>query len=108
MPVPYGETWECERCRRRWNTSQIPADVYWGIMREMRNYRLVVIGSALGLIAVLGTLAVLVDVNLVLLLPVILAGWFMWFMPWSRRRLRRRTRSLPTWQLTPEEPSGTV
>jgi hypothetical protein len=88
MPVPYGETWECERCRR--------------------NYRLVVIGIALGLIAVLGTLALLVDVNLVLLLPVVLASWFMWFMPWSRRRLRRRTRSLPTWQLTPEEPSGTV
>jgi hypothetical protein len=28
--------------------------------------------------------------------------WFIWFMPWWRRRIRRRARNLPTWQLTPE------
>ena len=55
--VPYGETWTCETCGRRWNTAQIPEAEYWGIMREMRNYRLVVVGIALGLAVVFGALA---------------------------------------------------
>jgi hypothetical protein len=100
--VPYGDTWECESCGRRWNTAQIPRDVYWGIMREMRNYRLVVIGVALGLAVVFGLLALLVSGGLLLLLPLVLTAWFIWFMPWWRRRIRQRTRSLPTWKLTPE------
>jgi len=100
--VPYGETWQCERCGRRWNTSQIPADVYWGIMREMRNYRLIVIGIALALGVGFGLLAFLVAERLILLLPIVLAFWLVWFMPWWRRKIRRRVRSLPTWQLEPE------
>src|SRR5262245_65925969 len=42
--IPYGQTWQCPDCGRRWNTEQIPADEYWGIMREMRRYRLQVLG----------------------------------------------------------------
>lgn len=101
--VPYGETWTCETCGRRWNTTQIPADAYWGIMREMRNYRLVVFGVALGLGVVFGLLALFVAESLFLLLPLLLMVWFIWFMPWWRRRIRRRARNLPSWQLTPEE-----
>jgi hypothetical protein len=71
-------------------------------MREMRNYRLVVIAVALGLAAVFGLLALLVSGGLLLLLPVVLTAWFIWFMPWWRRRIRTRARNLPTWQLTPE------
>jgi len=100
--VPYGETWTCETCGRRWNTAQIPEAEYWGIMREMRNYRVVVVGIALGLAVVFGALALTVAENLILLLPIVLAFWLIWFMPWWRRRLRRRTRELPSWQLTPE------
>jgi hypothetical protein len=100
--VPYGETWQCEGCGRRWNTTQIPGDVYWGIMREMRMYRLVVIAIALGFAIVFGLLAFLVAERLILLLPVVLAFWFIWFMPWWRRRIRRRARGLPNWKLTPE------
>jgi hypothetical protein len=100
--VPYGETWTCGRCGRRWNTGQIPEEEYWGIMREMRRYRLVVIGIALGLAVVFGLLALFVARNLILLLPVVLTFWFIWFMPWWRRRIRRRVRSLPSWQLRPE------
>jgi Flp pilus assembly protein TadB len=106
--VPYGQTWTCETCGRRWNTTQIPKDVYWGIMREMRRYRLVVIAVALAITAVLGVLALFVSEGIVLLFPVLLAFWFIWFMPWWRRRIRKRARSLPSWQLTPEEPSGSV
>lgn len=100
--VPYGERWTCEECGRSWNTAQIPADEYWGIMREMRRYRLSVIGIALGTTAVFGLLALFVSEGLILLLPVVLAGWFIWYMPWWRRKVRRRARSLPRWQLTPE------
>jgi hypothetical protein len=71
-------------------------------MREMRKYRLVVIGIAAGFAILFGLLAFLVAQRLILLLPVVLAFWFIWFMPWWRRKLRRRTRSLPAWQLTPE------
>ena len=100
--VPYGETWQCEKCNRRWNTAQIPEEAYRGIMREMRNYRLVVIAIAVGVTIVFGVLALFVAESLVLLLPLLLMLWFIWFMPWWRRRIRRKARGLPQWQLTPE------
>jgi hypothetical protein len=100
--VPYGETWTCEKCGRRWNTAQIPEEQYRGILREMRNYRLVVIAVALGATALFGALALFVAESLLLLLPLMLMLWFIWFMPWWRRRIRARARSLPQWQLTPE------
>ncbi len=71
-------------------------------MREMRNYRLVVIAVAIGVTLVFGVLAVFVAESLLLLLPLMLMLWFIWFMPWWRRRIRRKARSLPEWQLTPE------
>jgi hypothetical protein len=100
--VPYGESWTCGTCGRRWNTAQIPSDEYWGIMRAMRNYRLAVIGIALGIAVVFGALALFVAQSMILLLPVVLTFWFIWFMPWWRRRIRAKARSLPEWQLTPE------
>ncbi len=71
-------------------------------MREMRNYRLVVIAVAIGVTLVLGMLGLFVAESLLLLLPLMLMLWFIWFMPWWRRRIRRKARSLPEWQLTPE------
>ena len=100
--VPYGETWLCEQCGRRWNTSQIPAGEYWGLMRYMRRARLSVIGIAIGFAAVFGLLGVFVSQGLFLLLPVVLGAWFLMYMPMWRRRLRRRARSLPKWELHPE------
>jgi Flp pilus assembly protein TadB len=100
--VPYGETWQCEACGRRWNTSQIPADEYWGLMRDMRRFRLSVIGLALGLAVVFGLLALFVAESLLLLLPVVLAGWLLVYMPFWRRNVRRRARSAPKWSLRPE------
>jgi hypothetical protein len=100
--VPYGEAWHCEACGRRWNTAQIPADEYWGIMRDMRRMRLSVIGIALALTAIFGLLALFIAESLVLLLPVILAVWLVLYMPWWRRKVRRRARSVPKWNLRPE------
>jgi hypothetical protein len=100
--VPYGETWTCEDCGRRWNTAQIPAEDYWGIMRDMRRMRMTVIGIALGFAVIFGLLALFVAESLFLLLPVVLAGWFLGYMPLWRRKLRRKARSLPKWKLHPE------
>jgi Flp pilus assembly protein TadB len=100
--IPFGERWECERCGRRWNTAQIPAEEYWGLMREMRRLRLSVIGIALAIALVFGGLAIFVSATFVVLVPVVMAAWFLWYMPWWRRKLRRRVRSLPKWQLRPE------
>lgn len=100
--VPYGEIWACEGCGRRWNTNQIPAAEYWGILREFRRERLIVIALALALALVFVLLAVLVSEGLFLLLPLLLGGWLLWYMPMWRRRIRRRARELPKWQLHPE------
>jgi O-antigen ligase len=68
----------------------------------MRRLRLQVIGVAVGLAAIFTLLALLVSQSLFLLLPVVLAGWFIWYMPMWRRGVRRRVRSLPKWDLHPE------
>lgn len=100
--VVYGDTWECEQCGKRWNTAQIPAEEYEGLLRDMRRLRLVPIAVALGTTLVFGLLAIFVAESLFLLLPVVLAFWFLWYMPWWRRRIRRRARSSPKWKLRPE------
>jgi hypothetical protein len=100
--VPYGVTWQCNRCGRRWNTNQIPADEYWRIMRDMRRLRISVVAIALGLALVFGLLALFVAESLILLLQAVLAFWFIWYMPWWRRKVRRRARDLPKWNLRPE------
>ncbi len=100
--VPYGERWSCERCGRNWNTAQIPAEEYEGILREMRRFRLNAIAAAFVLGVGFTILALTVSQSLFLLLPAVLGGWYIWYMPFWRRKVRRRARSLPTWQLTPE------
>jgi hypothetical protein len=94
--LAYGEEWLCEKCGRRWNTSQIPADEYWGIMKEMRRYRLNVMGVAA---IVLG---LTLGIQFFMLMPVVLGFWFIVYMPRWRQKVRRRSRSLPTWKLHPE------
>lgn len=100
--VPYGERWACAGCGRRWNTSQIPAEEYWGIMRDMRRMRLTVIGTVLALVIPVATLAAIAGVQLLLLLPVLMGFWFMFYMPRWRRQVRERARSLRSWKLSPE------
>jgi hypothetical protein len=100
--VPYGEVWLCERCGRRYNTAQIPEEEYYGLLREMRWLRLFPIGIALGFLVAFGALAMFVSQQLFLLLPIVLAFWFILYMPWWRRKVRRRARAGPQWQLHAE------
>jgi hypothetical protein len=100
--VPYGETWECQTCGRRWNTRQIPEEEYRGIFVEARRARLVLIGVAVGLAGLFALLAVFVSERLFILLPIVLGGWLLWYTPFWRRKQRRRARELPKWELHPE------
>jgi hypothetical protein len=100
--VPYGQVWTCERCGKRWNTGQIAREEYDAILREMRRFRLSAIGAAAVLALLFTILALVVSQTLFILLPVVLTGWYVWYMPLWRARVRRRARNLPTWQLTPE------
>src|SRR5512132_777091 len=67
--VPYGQTWTCPVCGRRWNTEQIPGEEYWGIMREMRNYRLQVVGVSVAF--GVGAAFVLANMSVQRVLPII-------------------------------------
>ena len=100
--IPYGERWECVTCHRRWNTGQIPAEEYWGIMRDMRRMRISVILTALALVVPIVALAVFVGFQLLLLLPVVMSFWFFFYMPRWRRRVREQARSMRRWKLHPE------
>jgi hypothetical protein len=100
--VPYGERWDCSRCSRRWNTGQIPAEEYWGIMRDMRRLRISVIGTALAMVIPIAALTPVAGIRILLLLPVLMSFWFMFYMPRWRRQVRERARSLRRWKLHPE------
>jgi hypothetical protein len=92
----------CSTCHRRWNTGQIPAEEYWGIMREMRRLRITVITTALGIVTPIVILAVVAGIRILVLLPVVMSFWFLFYMPRWRRRVREQARSLRKWQLHPE------
>lgn len=100
--VPYGDLWECPACHTLWDTTQIPAEQYWGIMREMRRLRLVAIGGALVIGAIGAAMAVAVGGQFLIVALMIVGFWLISFMPYWRRRVRTRARQLPTWTLHPK------
>jgi hypothetical protein len=100
--LEYGETWDCAKCGRRWNTAQIPSEEYWGIMREMRQFRFRAIRVAIVGGAVFALLALTESTSFLLLLPIFMSGWYLYYMPQWRKRVRIRARSLPEWELHPE------
>jgi hypothetical protein len=100
--LAYGERWACPKCRRSWNTSQIPEDEYWGIMRDMRRLRLTIVGIALCLAAPIAALTPFLGPRILLLLPLVMGFWYLFYMPRWRRRVREQTRSLRRWKLRPE------
>jgi hypothetical protein len=98
----YGERWVCRKCRRAWNTAQIPAEEYWGIMRDMRRLRFTVMGVALCMLVPIAVLTPFLGVRILLLLPIVMSFWFIFYMPRWRRRVREQARSLRKWKLRPE------
>lgn len=98
----YGDRWDCS-CGRSWNTSQIPPEEYWAVIRSVRRYRNVAIGVALLLIVTVLPVALVYSQRFFLLLVLLLGTWAFWVMPFLRRRFRRRLgEELPKWSLSPE------
>lgn len=100
--VSYGETWECPECGRRWNTGQIPASEYAGLLRRMRRYKLELIGLTLAVLAVFVPLIVFVDQSIVFLAGIVAFALVFLYLPFWRRRIRRAASEAPRWELEPE------
>jgi uncharacterized membrane protein YccC len=71
-------------------------------MRDMRRMRINVLATALGIVIPIVVLSVVVGFGILLLLPVAMSFWFLFYMPRWRRRIRQQARSLQRWQLHPE------
>jgi hypothetical protein len=68
----------------------------------MRRMRISVLVTALALVVPIVALAAFAGFQLLVLLPVVMGFWFIFYMPRWRRRVREKTRSLRRWQLHPE------
>jgi hypothetical protein len=101
--VRYGEAWTCERCGRRWDTTQIPREDYQAIRRTQLRFRAlpVALGVLVLALAIFFTLTGNVF-SVFFLLPVALLVWFVFLRPVHRRRYRRAIAELPRWELHPE------
>jgi hypothetical protein len=71
-------------------------------MRDMRRMRINVIATAVGTVIAVAVLSTVVGFQALLLLPVLMSFWFIFYMPRWRRRVRQKARSLNRWQLRPE------
>jgi hypothetical protein len=100
--VPYGERWVCERCRRAWNTAQIPAEEYLGLLRRVRRRKLEALVAGAVLVAIFIPLIAVVNASFIFLLPIVMAAWLFLYLPIWRRRVRAAARTAPTWELHPE------
>jgi hypothetical protein len=99
----YGEAWRCERCGKRWNTRQIPAEQYEVIRRTQLRFRVlpVVFGLLIAGAAIFFTLTGNLF-SVFILLPLGTMTWFIFIRPTHRRRYRRAIAELPRWTLRPE------
>ena len=100
--VAYGERWQCEKCGRSWNTTQIPVEEYELLLRRVRRHKLEVLVAAGVSAAVLVPLVVFVSATFIALVPLAMVAWLVGFLPRWRRRYRRTARAAPRWQLHPD------
>ena len=100
--VAYGDAWRCDSCGRVWDTNQIPADEYEGLLRRMRRARLEAVVIAAVLAAIMVPLIVLVNTSFIFIVPAVAAVWLFLYLPFWRRRTRRAAASSPRWELHPE------
>jgi Flp pilus assembly protein TadB len=99
--VAYGERWRCE-CGRSWNTGQIPAEEYEGLLRRMRRHEVEALAMVAVAAAVMVPLIVVVSSRFILLVPLAMMGWLFVILPRWRRRYRRSARGAPRWELHPD------
>ena len=100
--VPFGETWTCDQCGRRWDTRQIPAHEYQARVRRMRRFHVELITILAAGIAVFVPLILFVDLSVIFLAFFASFAFIAFYMPYWRRRLRRAVADAPKWELRPE------
>ena len=100
--VVYGQRWVCDRCQRSWNTNQIPAEEYEGLLRRVRRHKVEALAMAAIAAAVLVPLIVVVNSGFIAVIPPVMAMWLFMFLPFWRRRYRRTAHGAPRWNLHPE------
>ena len=72
------------------------------MMRDMRRMRITVIVTALAIVIPILALSTIAGIRILLLLPIVMSFWFLFYMPRWRRRVRQQARSLRRWKLHPE------
>ena len=72
------------------------------MMRDMRRMRITAIVTALAIVIPILALSTIAGIRILLLLPVVMSFWFLFYMPRWRRRVRDQARSLRRWKLHPE------
>lgn len=99
----YGEQWQCERCAKRWDTRQIPAEQYDAIRRLQWRFRLmpIALGLVVAALAIFFTLTGNIF-NVFVLLPLAMMIWFVFLRPTHQRRYRQAVSDLPRWELRPQ------
>jgi Flp pilus assembly protein TadB len=99
----YGAEWQCERCGKRWDTRQIPAEQYEAIRRLQWRFRVVPIalGVVVAALAIFFTLTGNIF-NVFVLLPLAMMIWFVFLRPTHQRRYRQAISDLPRWELRPQ------
>ena len=100
--VAYGERWTCEGCGRSWNTQQIPAEEYEGLLRRARRHKLEALAASAVMAVLLIGLMVAFGGRYFLLIPLVMSVWLFVFRPFWRRRYRRTAHNAPRWELHPE------
>ncbi len=100
--VAYGDRWQCETCGRSWNTAQIPAEEYEGLLRSVRRHQLEAVGMTAVAAAVLIPLIAVFGSRFILLVVPAMFFWLFVVLPFWRRRYHRTARGAPRWQLHPE------
>ena len=68
----------------------------------MRRHKIEVLATAAAVIAVLVPLIVFVSGRFIALVPLVMAVWLFFVLPYWRRRFRRTARDAPRWELHPE------
>jgi fatty acid desaturase len=100
--VAYGDRWTCPGCGRAWNTNQIPAEEYEGLLRRVRRHKLEAVVLAAIVAAIVIPLIVFVSATFIVLVPMVMTIWLFVFLPYWRRRYRQTAHEAPRWQLHPE------
>jgi hypothetical protein len=97
--LAYGERWQCEKCRRTWDTSNIPAEDYEAVRRIQRRYRAVPMVLLVITVAAVALFMAYGRVLAIVLLPVVMTIWFIFGRPLQRRWLHEQISALPEWKL---------